>query len=423
MEKTEKPLKKKKKSKIGFMLFLVIAFALCLIVNYVLSYSNRLETMIARRGSEEDMIETECFIFRNQTVVYSPSDGFVYCAADEDQRVRTGEPVVHVYKKEINAQANKELEDIEKEIKKLSEDSETRNLAVTDVARVEQGILKLMRGVPKIGYDSDFESLVETRDSINKLIEDKRIASGEITPAESTSTLENLRKRKAELESRYNIERDVVYAQTSGAFTSKIDGLESKLSMDALADVSVSYLKNLENDSLQNQSKTNVSKGAAIGKIVDNFKWSIAAIVPFKQVDGIEPGDSIDVRFTDISVDIVDAKVAKIVYDGGEDAVLVMDLQDYVDSIYSASKTNIQIIKRKYEGFRVPAESIRMVDDKTGVYIVKNSKARFIPVDILYSSKEWVIISATAAEGKSTIKLYDEVIISGKNLYDNKVVR
>ena len=102
MEKSEKTVKKKKKRKIGFVVFLVVAFALCLGVNYLLSYSNRLETMIVRSGSEEEIIETECFVFRDQSVVYAPNAGYVYCVADEDQRVKKGETVVYIHKNEIN---------------------------------------------------------------------------------------------------------------------------------------------------------------------------------------------------------------------------------------------------------------------------------------------------------------------------------
>lgn len=423
MEKNEKPLKKNKKSKIGFMLFLVVAFALCLVINYSLSYGSRLETMIVRSGSEESVIETECFVFREQSVVHATDSGYVYCVADEDQRVRKGEAVVYIYKNDINVQANKELENIEKEINRLSGNDSGHNLYVTDVAKIEQEILHLMRTVPRIGNNADFEALVSAKDTVNKLIENKRIATGEISPDESSMTLENLKKRKAEIETQYNIERNVVSANATGAFTAKIDGMESSLSMNALENISVDYIEGLKKNSIQNSSRAKVDEGAPVGKIVNNFKWCIGAVVPTAQVEDMKPGGKVSLRFTDVSIDTVEGEILKIVDDGNGKSVIVIESGGYVGAIYSTSRAKIQIIKNKYEGFRVPAESIRMVDGKTGVYVVKNNKSRFVPVNILYNSKDWIIISERAINGETTIKLYDELIISGKNLYDNKVVR
>lgn len=423
MEKPEKPLKKKKKSKIGFMIFLLIAFAVCLIVNYVASYDSRLDTMIVRSGSEEDIIEGEGFVFRGQTTVSATDGGYVYCVADEDQRVRSGEAVVHIYKNDINMQANNDLEEIEKEIKKYSEAEQMHNLPVTDSAKIEQNISKLMRTVPAAGYNSDFEGVAVIKDQINEFIEDKRIAAGEITPEQSTAVLERLQKKKAEIEAQYNIEKSVVYAPVSGAFTSKIDGLETRLGYEALDEISVSYVESLKNVSVSNLSKTKVETGDFVGKIVDNFKWSVAVVVAENEVEDVKVGRGVEIRFTDISIEPVEGTVTKIVPDGKGKAVVVVESKAYVDMIYSTSITNVQIIKKKYEGFRVPAESIRMVDGKTGVYVVKNNKSRYVPVSILYNNDDWVIISERITDGVATIKLYDELIISGRNLYDNKVVR
>ena len=95
----------------------------------------------------------------------------------------------------------------------------------------------------------------------------------------------------------------------------------------------------------------------------------------------------------------------------------------YVSNIYSTSRSEIEFIKHHYEGFKIPSESIRIIDGKTGVYIIKNDKARFVPVNILYNSKEWVIVAETLSSGDTTLKLYDELIVNGKELYNNKVVR
>ena len=135
-------VKKKKKSPVAFMIFILVAFVLCLGVNYALSYGNRMETMIVRSGVEEDFINIEGFVFREQTVIRTPEAGYVFCVADEDQRVKSGEEIVYIYKNEINVQANREIEDVERQLKRISE-KQTVGLTENDVAKIEQGILDM----------------------------------------------------------------------------------------------------------------------------------------------------------------------------------------------------------------------------------------------------------------------------------------
>ncbi len=415
-------LKKKRKSPIAFMIFILIAFALCLGVNYALSYGNRMETMIVRNGIEEDFVNVEGFVFREQTVIRTPNAGYMFCVADEDQRVKSGEEIVYIYKNEINVQANRELEEVERQIQKLSAEK-TVGLTENDVAKIEQGILDVVRDVPQMGSKLDFGRLVTAKNDVDDLIEQKRIAKGLVEPEKEVDEAEALKKRKAQLESQYNIEKNVIYAPKSGAFTSRIDGMEESLNLPALEEISVDYIEKLKKSDTKNMTTGKVEKDAPVGKIVGNYSWSVAFVVPSIFVEDMKVGNTVEVRFTDISVDAVQGTVKKIIDEKNGKAVVVVESGEFVEGIHSTSKANIQIIKRRHEGFRIPAESIRMVDGKTGVYIVKNSKSRFVPVKILYNNKEWVIVAKQNDEGGATIKLYDELIISGKNLYDNKVVR
>lgn len=423
MEKNEKPLKKRKKRHMGFIAFLLIAFVLSVAINFFRSADSRLETMIVRKGLEEEIIETKGFVFRDQTVIYSSDNGYIYCLADEDSRVKNGETVAYIYKNEVSVQINEELEFITKEIERFSDSSANGEYRSSDAAKIEQDIARTLRNVPSMGYNCDFESITEVRQNVNVMIENKRVAQGKIAPEDSSGSLENLLKRKAEIESQYNVERSVVYAPTPGAFTSRIDGMESYLHSDNLENVSVSYLEELDGVEIRNVNEGYVEKGAPMGKIVGNFKWSVAAVVPSVQVEDVRPGDYIGIRFTDITVNTIDGTVANIINEENGKSVIVVNSEAYVETIYSTSKANVQFVKHKYEGFRVPSESIRMVDGKTGVYIVKNNKSRFVPIDILYNNKEWAIVSERVSSETTNLKLYDELIISGKNLYDNKVVR
>lgn len=424
MENNERHKRReKKKNRRGFIGFLVCAFLLCIAVNLALSADRRLETMIVRTGSEEEIIGTEGFVFRKQTVISAPDSGYLYCEADEDQRVRVGETVMYIYKNQINPAVSSELKRIEEEIKKLSAGSLTIDVFSNDTAKIEQSIAQELRDVPRLGIENKVERVGEIKQEVNALIEERRIISGEIEPPDKTAQIEELKKQKAELEKQHDIERTIVHAPTAGAFTARIDGMEELLNTDALKNVSVEYLQELDKKNISAETPDQVENGDKIGKIVDNFSWSVAALVPEDLAEDIDQGDSIKIRFPDIGVETVDATVSAVsVADNGKVAV-TLTTGEYVDMIYSSSKVKIELIKHSYKGFRIPAESIRIVDGKTGVYIISNDKAKFVPADILYNNNKWAIVSEKFDSGSRSVKLYDELIVSGKNLYDGKVVR
>jgi len=414
---------KRKKSRKGFITFLIAAFALCVAVNVFLSRNSRLETMMVRTGTEEEVIAAEGYIFKEQTVITAPSDGFVYCEADEEQRVKIGETVMYIYKNEVNAAASNELKAVEEEIEKLSGSSLKGDVFSNDSAKIEQNILLQLKAVPLLGYENDIEAVSQIKNNVNSLIEDRRVITGEVEAKDSLKELETLKSKKAELEKKYNIERTEIVAPKAGAFTSRVDGMEELLTPDALNEISLDTIKKIEKQFKKGASPSKAKSGDAIGKIVDNFNWSIAAALSKDFAEDIDVGDNIEMRFTDVSVETVTGTVSKITAEEKGKVILVVNSNKYINNIYSSSKANVEFIKHNYEGFKIPSESIRIVDGKTGVYVIRNDKARFIPVDILYNSKEWVIVSETGALGQTTIKLYDELIVSGKELYDNKVVR
>ncbi|MBR5155684.1 MAG: hypothetical protein IKW62_04290, partial [Clostridia bacterium] len=166
MEKDKTTTKKnsRKKRKGGFVGFLIFAFVLVVAGNVIFSYGDRLETTIVRSGSEEDMISATGYIFREQTVINAPSDGYLYCEANEDERVSLGEAVMYIYKNEINVSANNELKAIDEKISELSEGLRSSDVFSSDTAKIEQTIAQSLRKVPKLGAKGEMDSIATILD-------------------------------------------------------------------------------------------------------------------------------------------------------------------------------------------------------------------------------------------------------------------
>ncbi len=416
---------KEKKHRGGFVGFLLFAFVLVVAGNVIFSYGDRMDTTIVRSGEEEDMISATGYIFREQTVINAPGSGYLYCEAAEDERVSVSEPVMYIYKNEINLSANNELKIVDEKISKLSEGLRSSEVFSSDTAKLEQTIAQSLRRVPKLGAEGNLERASALAEEVNLLIEKRRIIAGEIEAPSRDSELAELKAQKAELEKKYNIERTVVHSPKTGAFTSRIDGLEDKLSLNALETVNRAYLREI--DKLYTDAKTSekVEEGQPIGKIVNNYTWSVAAQVPKELTEDLRVGSELDIRFPDISIEPIRGTVSKITPEESGRVILVVKSNKYVDMIYSVSRTKVDFIKHSYEGFRIPAKALRMLDGQMGVYVIRSNKARFIPVELLYNGKSWVVVAeqTESYETPKVLKLYDELIIDGNDIYEDKVVR
>lgn len=426
MEENTRKVKKKNKKHFGFIGFLVFAFALIIFINVMLSFDNRLTTTIVRSGAEEDKISAKGYIFRKQTVINAPSDGYLFCAAGEDERVSLGETVMYIYKNEINVQANGELKAIEEKIERLKEASLTGDIFSNDTAKIEQTISQSLKAVPELGTKGKIGEVAEISHMVDSLIEKRRIISGEIQTPDSNAEIARLENEKTQIEQKYNIERTQVHAPVTGAFTARIDGLEDKLTPEALNEITSEYLKELDRLSAEARVSEKAQQGQPIGKIVDNYGWNIAALVPFDEAEGLEVGDTINMRFPDVGIETVAGTISRITPEKSGRVIMVVSTNKYVDMIYSSSRVNVEFIKNYYDGYRIPAKSLRMTDGRMGVYVIRSGKARFITVDLLYNGRDWIVVSdksGDTVDGKSALKLYDELIVSGNELYDGKVVR
>jgi hypothetical protein len=68
----------------------------------------------------------------------------------------------------------------------------------------------------------------------------------------------------------------------------------------------------------------------------------------------------------------------------------------------------------------VPQKAVRNINGQTGVYVLDRYVVRFRRISILGEENGMYICDPTL-EGEDCLKLYDSIIVEGRNLYDGKV--
>jgi hypothetical protein len=105
---------------------------------------------------------------------------------------------------------------------------------------------------------------------------------------------------------------------------------------------------------------------------------------------------------------------------------------EYAVAVFSCSQMNTQlanmryidltIVYNEYSGLRINPEAIRIVDGKKGVYVYSASQAKFREIEIVYKSDAFALVKQETSVSGGALRLYDQIIVKGKKLYDGKYI-
>ena len=79
------------------------------------------------------------------------------------------------------------------------------------------------------------------------------------------------------------------------------------------------------------------------------------------------------------------------------------------------------IINSTYSGLKLPAKALRLQDDKPGVFVRSGMTIKFVGVNVIYRTDEYIICEQQVSND-DVLRLYDDVVVKGKGLYDGKIV-
>ena len=419
MKKNKKRKKHLLKGGWFFVISIILFLGVYLGVSFILTYGSSITTTVVKKGSIEDLIVSDGYIFKNSELIISPEDGYIDCLKEDDEKVKKGEAVVSIYKNEIDANLKKEIADVTEKMTALEKTVKYKTSVGADENKSEQNIIEEIKKIGKNTDRGNIQEIAQIKKNINSILLRR---TNKLDNADETE-LNALKTKLEELKSKQNEQSHTIYAQNAGTFVSKVDGTEELMSLSEIEKNGITHRKLREISRFKPKTKvvTKVDKGDAVGKLVDNYKWVLAAEIPFNQSELINIGDEIYMRFSDSDEEPVKGVVENMSEEDSGKVIIRIRSNKYSKTVYRTYKSQVQLIKHTYSGIKVPQEALRIVDGKKGVYVLRGDLAKFVVVDIKYSDDEWVIVSESEKSG--ALKMYDEVILKGRNLYNEKVVK
>ena len=159
-----------------------------------------------------------------------------------------------------------------------------------------------------------------------------------------------------------------------------------------------------------------------VGKIVSDYEWYIAAEVSINESLNYKEGDSLTIYTSVKSYPKLPVTVSKINISESESSAVVLFACNDMNSELASMRTGpMTVVKKEYSGLKVPKSALRVVDSKRGVYVLTGMQVKFVEVNVLFADGEYIICEKQTSDD-TVLRLYDEVIVKGKNLYDGKII-
>ena len=356
------------------------------------------------------------YIFRDERIILTPSDGVPDYKTEDGARLGIDETICDLYAS-VTDGARDRIAEIEERLSILE-------------ASLGGGVVR--EGLPEALRDSN-----ERYDEIMSLLANgdyataARLSDGFLSSLVRLDLLEegagaihleigNLKSEREKLLSTYGRITGSVRADSVGYFFRDADGYESIFDPSLLGEITVG-------DFAEMIVKEPEDTARAVGKIVSEPKWYLAIPFDGENAAGFTEGKEYNIVFHDNESRTQTMTLERLVLDLDDhdsdgdraEALLILSSVKMPEDFRYLRVQDVSVEAASYKGYRIPITAVRYYDGMTGVYVIAGGYVLFRQIDVLFEKGGYCIAAlyADAEPGKPltyTSLAYEErMIIDG----------
>lgn len=393
----------------------VLAAFAVIVIGYQLYKYNfvSIKTESAVMGEMDETVKSTGIFFRNEKTVDRSGYNYLDVVRSEGERVAAGGIIARVYEDEYSAKIRKEIRSLEEKIATYEEVLSNSGSYQSAAGSIDQEIYDNLCEISLLAQQGEAANAFDDADSMVLNIMKKKIASGDLVSYDTV--VDELRAELSALKASAGDSVRTVTTPESGYFSLSTDGLETQLTAEYLDALTVENF-NAAAELCENAKDT----GDHLGKLVYDNAWYVAMKVPTEAVSLLEVNNTVYIKIPSFGSDRIKCTVQDIRKNGAE-TVIVLSSSIINDNILTLRLEEVNLILKTHTGIQVRQSALRKVDGEDGVYVKVGLLLRYKKVTILYNDGTNALIEYNAAEN-SGLRIYDQVVYKGSNLYDGKAV-
>ena len=382
----------------AFFVAVVVYFAIYVFSSLDTPY----QTISAVEYTVRDSIGLEGIVVRDEEPLLTYYNS-LHIAVENGKRVPAGGTVGIVYSSDSELQRAERLREVNMEIQSLEELQES---GISESQKLENGIKSEIQALRSAVQNRQFDNIGALSSNVRTLV---LSAAGDETSIDVELAV--LYEERKNLQNVKSNPYDVIKALRSGIFSTAADGFED-ISPDALEDMNPAELANLMTE---NRSRPEL----ALGKLVYGSKWYYASVMEEDDANDFNIGERVTMIFGKYYSEYLDMRVESMGFeDDSGKCVVIFSCSEAMVDVLDMRMQSAELIVREDTGVRVPKKAIR-VDEEGRVYVYTQTgmQAEKKIVEIMHDLGEHYVVSS------EELRPGDVVIVSGRDIYDGKVVR
>ena len=399
----------------------IIALLVCIgIVVYVYlqvigTFDRGIVTETAMYVTLNDTITADACIFRDETILENDGNGAIVTLVSEGERVSKGQLIANIYPDEKDARLQDDINRINRRLEILQNSSVDKQFVISDLRQLDDDIDEVFADIYEDAAKGNLSSAItSSSELLVRLNKRDLIVESDF---DYSQELENLEKEKKELEGQIKSVATPLYAENSGYFFGDVDGYEQIFDVSLVDTLTLSDFEKLI------ASEGNEEKASGSVKIVNDFVWNIVCSVDAQQARTLKEGREYTLSFPE-----------------NADYEMTMTLSKIVSE--TNSKTSLAVFRvnvlpkdfnyKRFQNAEIVIKALRVVNGVEGVYILVGDVVRFRSVERIAVKDGYYVVRIQSntevfeEDGQQVqvkpLSLYDNVIVSGKDLFDGKII-
>ena len=381
-----------------------------------------MQTVTAMSTTVNDEISAVGYFVRAETQISQSYRGLLQYTAAEGQKVARNDLFANVFDDPSAAETTAQIDALTSRIETLetalsySTQETSEDGRMVDGASTENLSASIRSRIVEINTIADSRSYAQMADTVTGLERDiinRDFAFGSYEEVEAT--ISQLSGTRTRLQNSIGERKSGMYTPRAGYFSSTVDGYESLLTFQTLSGMTLEDYEKL--DDYATEILPDV-----VGKVVTDFSWYFVTRLNRNDSDRLSVGQTVYLQFDATGELMVQARVDDVRWLGSSDALVVFASDRELASLISLRKQSARIIVHTYEGLKVPKDALRVDDEyNMGVYVITGMYAEFKRITPVYETEDYYIVRSDPSR-TSNLLVFDEIIISGRNLENKKVI-
>lgn len=393
------------------------------------------KTELAVLDTLSDSVEVTGIVLRRETEILNNTPGILNFVLNDGEKVSKNGVVAEVYKNEEEILAQKAIKNLTKKMNLLESSKKTNENLVNNALNVEKKNYEFLKNFNSFLVNNNYVEAEQNKENNLLLLDNNSNWTAKKTQIDEE--IIKLKQKRDKLLSNASHKYSTINASESGYFVGNIDGFENV--------VDVKNVCSLKPANVAEMLHKKLTKSGAVAKIINDSSWFFVCNINKNQALKFNVGDFVTLDLPSSNLTKISAQIVALNQDNkNSDATLVLKCRDINQNILKLRLETAKINIKTYSGIKVRRSALHEntvtkteIDENDnkntfnknviGVFVQRGRQILFKEVELLFVENDYAIcknfVNENSANSTNYLKIYDEVVVEGQNLYDKKVIK